>query len=289
MPWLLSRMRPGAVDLLRGGSVRYAGPSLFAAHRLARSDLPIVLHHHHLEPRWTRVELALLRAADAVVAVSEHAAARLAEGGVERARVHVIPNGVSAPEERDPWPEAWPDAPGPRLLVLGRLEERKRPGFALAVLRALDAPARLVIAGDGPLRPDLERQARGLPVAFTGRVSGRDKWRLLDAADALLFPSVLEGFGIVAAEALVRGVPVVGERGTAVEEIVRDGETGGLATGGEREWAAAVRAVLARGRIAPVRFSWDVAADRLAALYADVASSRGRTSSRSRRPTASGR
>lgn len=281
-PWL----RRTPADLLRGGSVRYAGPALLLER--ARSGRSVVLHHHHLEPRWARVELALLRAADAVVAVSEHARARLVAGGVEPGRIHVVPNGVAAPAGRDPWPEAWPDGPGLRALYLGRLEARKRPEVAVAAAEA--AGARLVLAGNGPLRAALAGRARCL-----GRVSERDKWRLLDAADVLVFPSRLEGFGIVAAEAQARGVPVIAAAGSAVAEVVDDGETGLLV---DQDWAGALRVLADPRRRAAMReaaaaragrFSWDAAAARLAQVYRAAASSRGSTSSRSRARMASGR
>jgi len=248
LPWL----RRARADLLRGGSV--------------------VLHHHHLEPRWAKVELALLRAADAVVTVSGHGRRALIAGGVAPARVHVIANGVLAPAGRDPWPTAWPAGDGLRLLHLGRLEARKRPDIALAVAAA--AGGRLVLAGDGPLRDELSDRGATL----LGRVSEQDKWRLLDAADVLLVPSALEGFGLVAAEAQARGVPVVARAGTGVGEVVRHGETG-LLVDGDEDWAAALAALAdpatreRLGRAAAVhaaRFSWDAAAARLAELYREV-------------------
>ncbi len=266
LPWL----RRARADLLRGGSVRFAGPSLLLERR--RSGRPVILHHHHLEPRWAKVELALLRAADAVVTVSGHGRRALIAGGVAPARVHVIANGVLAPAGRDPWPEAWPPGEGLRLLHLGRLETRKRPDIALAVAAA--AGGRLVLAGDGPLRDELSDRGATL----LGRVSEQDKWRLLDAADVLLVPSALEGFGLVAAEAQARGVPVVARAGTGVGEVVRHGETG-LLVDGDEDWAAALAALAdpatreRLGRAAALhaaRFSWDAAAARLAELYREV-------------------
>ena len=52
-PYACGLLRDGRVDLLRGHSVRHTGPALLLARRLARRrDVPIVLHHHHLDPRW---------------------------------------------------------------------------------------------------------------------------------------------------------------------------------------------------------------------------------------------
>lgn len=284
LPWL----RRTPADLLRGGSVRFAGPSLLLERR--RSGRSVVLHHHHLEPRWARVELALLGRADAVVTVSEHGRRTLVARGVPAGRVHVVPNGVAAPAYRDPWPAAWPPGDALRALYLGRLEPRKRPEVALAAAR--EAGVRLVLAGEGPLRDQLAADG----AALLGRVSEEDKWRLLDAADVVLLPSELEGFGLVAAEAQARGVPVLAAAGTGVEDVVTHGETGLLV---RRDWAPALaslaadparRAAMGRAAAArAARFSWEAAAARLAALYEEVASRRGSTSSRSRSRIASAR
>ena len=69
-----------------------------------------------------------------------------------------------------------------------------------------------MVAGDGPLRPRLERRAAraGLPVTFAGFLSGRaDLAALLASADVALAPGPAETFGLAALEALACGTPVV--------------------------------------------------------------------------------
>ena len=140
-------------------------------------------------------------------------------------------------------------AEGQILLVhCGRLSAEKRPQRSLttlATLRASGLPARLVVAGDGPLRPRLERRAAraGLPVTFTGFLPGRAELAaLLASADVALAPGPAETFGLAALEALACGTPVVVSAESALPEVA--GEAGASVPG--EDLAAGVRAVLAR-------------------------------------------
>jgi glycosyltransferase involved in cell wall biosynthesis len=286
-PYVAGLLRRGRVDLLRGHSVRYCGPSLLLGRRLARVRVPVVLHHHHLTARWGALEARILARADAVVTVSEHARAGLVDAGVPPGRIHVILQGVARPPATDGWETAWPEG-GLRLLSLGRLESRKRPRLALealADLRRRGSPASLVIAGDGPLATDLKSHAAALGVTsavrFAGRVSDSDKWRLYDSAQALLFTSELEGFGVVVAEAQSRGVPVVVAAGTATSEAFAPDRTGLLAPPDATALAAALtqladsdrrQAMSAAAREFARRFDWDRCAEQVAALYLELGS-----------------
>jgi glycosyltransferase involved in cell wall biosynthesis len=271
-PYVLQLLRGRRVDLLRGHSVRHTGPALLLGRALARSRVPVVLHHHHLYPRWARLEAAIARRADAVVTVSEHSRRELVAAGVPAGRVHVVHEGIATPPPTSGWPDAWPEG-GLRLLYLGRLEARKRPELAIETLRRCGIPASLVIAGEGP-QAALAERAAGLPVRFLGRVSEADKWRLYDSADVLLFGSTLEGFGLVVAEAQSRGVPVVAAAGTATAEALDEGRSGLLAAPEPDAFAAAVRDVAGRreemgaaAREFARRFDWDACAAGVAAVY----------------------
>lgn len=282
-PYALGLLRERGVDVLRGHSVRHTGPALLLARALARSRVPVVLHHHHLYPRWARLEAAIAARADAVVAVSEHARGQLVEAGVAPGRIHVVPDGVERPPGTAGRPEAWPEDPGLRLLSLGRLEPRKRPQLALdalARLRREGVEASLVVAGDGPLGPELRTRARaqgiGDRVRFTGAVPDSEKWRLYDSADALVFGSSLEGFGLVVAEAQSRGVPVVAVSGTATAEALEPGASGFLVAPEAGAVAAALgrladprlrTAMSARARAFAERFDWDQCAAAVAEVY----------------------
>jgi len=277
-PYARRLLRARRVDLLRGHSVRHTGPALLLARTAARSKVPVVLHHHHLDPRWARLEAAIARQADAVVTVSAHSKHELVAAGVDASRVHVILEGVARPPATPGRREAWAPA-GLRLLYLGRLEARKRPGIAIEALARAGVDASLVVAGDGPLRAQLEDEARGLDVRFAGRVSDADKWRLYDSADVLLFPSTLEGFGLVVAEAQSRGVPVVAAVGTATAEALDPDASGLLVDADADAFAAAIRALSdedrrggmsAHARTFAERFDWDRCAAAVADLYREM-------------------
>jgi alpha-1,6-mannosyltransferase len=284
-PYVLSLLRTRRVQLLRGHSVRYCGPSLLLGRRLARSGVPIVLHHHHLSERWGWLEARIIARADAVVTVSEHARGRLLAAGVPADRVRVVLQGVARPPQTEGWPAAWP-AEGLRLLALGRLEPRKRPELAidaLAALRRRGVATSLVVAGEGPMSGALAERARALGVAdaVAGLRPGgdHDKWRLYDSAQALVFTSALEGFGVVVAEAQSRGVPVVATAGTASIEAFEPDRTGYVAAATGDALAAALArladeparlAMSAAAREFATRFDWDRCAAEVAAIYRDL-------------------
>ncbi len=123
-----------------------------------------------------------------------------------------------------------PGAEAP-LVFLGRIEEIKGPHLAIEVARRAGLP--LVIAGNVPAahRAWFERQVAphidGDQVRFVGPVDDAQKNALLGSARALLMPILWdEPFGIVMAEAMACGTPVIGFRRGAVPEIVESGVTG---------------------------------------------------------------
>ncbi len=106
---------------------------------------------------------------------------------------------------------------GAGIVTVARLTPQKRVHLALealACLRDLDCLMPLTIVGDGPERERLERLAVTLGVAeqvtFAGALPRANVLELLQRADLMLFPAEGEGFGLVAAEALMCGVPVIG-------------------------------------------------------------------------------
>jgi UDP-glucose:(heptosyl)LPS alpha-1,3-glucosyltransferase len=99
------------------------------------------------------------------------------------------------------------------------------------LLERLPARAMLVVVGDNSRRslPELEPLAARLEDQGRLRFVGQreDVWRFDAAADALLFPSLYESFGLVLLEALAAGLPVVTARTVALaDDLIRDGENG---------------------------------------------------------------
>jgi glycosyltransferase involved in cell wall biosynthesis len=229
-------------DVLRVHSLRFIGPSALWARRRFRLDVPVVAHHHHLDPSPLNrvIERRIVEAVDRLVVGSEFAREQLrSELGVRTDHVAVVPYGVD--ERFGPGPRR-PDlvarhgvGPGPVALFLGGLKPRKNLPLLLDIWArvAPSAPgARLLIAGTGPLRGPLERRARELGVGdrvgFVGYVSEAEKVDYFNLADLFFFPSAMEGFGLAVGEAMSCALPVVASNRGSIPELVIDGEGGFL-------------------------------------------------------------
>lgn len=149
-----------------------------------------------------------------------------------RDKSSVIYNGL-ATDGIEPTPLP---ADAPHLLCIGRIVDGK--GFdvaleAFAQVRKRYPTAQLTIAGDGPERLALERQAQGLglngAVTFAGWVNPEAVFDLIGQSTMMLVPSrVRESFGLVAVEAALMARPVIASRLGGLQEVVIDGETGFL-------------------------------------------------------------
>jgi len=116
------------------------------------------------------------------------------------------------------------DERGDFWLFVGRLSSYKRADVAVRAFNELGL--RLLVVGEGRERGVLERMA-GENVVFTGRAPDATLRSLLASARGLVFPAE-DDFGIVCAEALASGAPVVALAAGGVFDIVRDGEEGVL-------------------------------------------------------------
>jgi len=144
-------------------------------------------------------------------------------------RSSIVYDGLDIPA----LPPAPLDFSHPTLLCLGRLTSEKGFDTAVAsfarVVRHVPR-ARLIIAGDGPERPSLERTVRTLglqaAVEFLGWVTPDRVPALLNDVTLVLVPSRYEAFGLTALEAAQMARPVVATRVGGLPEVVVDGETG---------------------------------------------------------------
>jgi glycosyltransferase involved in cell wall biosynthesis len=121
----------------------------------------------------------------------------------------------------------------PRLLFVGRLVPAKGLDAVMSALPPLFRrvpQARLVVAGDGPLRPHLEAKAAELELApyirFVGAVSPEAVRDLMAETSIVIVPSRVEGFGLVALEAATMGRPVVATDVGGLPHVVQHGDTG---------------------------------------------------------------
>ncbi len=162
--------------------------------------------------------------------------------GVDGTRWQARPRAVAAARRRyagDPWSGTPGDAErpglsqGPLLTYAGRLVYEKGVQHVIAALprlRLRHPGLRLVIAGDGPYRPELEERVRRLgvvdAVTFAGFLSGQELPALMAASDCYVVPSIYEPFGMVALEAAAVGTPVAVAATGGLAEIVEHGVTG---------------------------------------------------------------
>jgi glycosyltransferase involved in cell wall biosynthesis len=253
----------------------------------------VMTAHYILPPRPSRRQVASARrvfgAMDAVVAHSEHGAARLRdEVGLDPARVRVVPHGAfdyltRLPEEK-PLPAELEGAEGPVVLSFGLLRPYKGIEHLLEAFRRLDG-AELWIVGNprmdvGPLR-ELAEAAPGRVRFVTRFVEDAEIPAIFRRADVLALPyldaehsGVLYtglAFGKPLVVSAVGGFPEVAEAGAA--RLVPPGDVEALAatlaelTGDE---AARAELAAAAARAAAGPFSWDEAARRTLALYREL-------------------
>jgi glycosyltransferase involved in cell wall biosynthesis len=192
---------------------------------------------------------------------------------------HAIPNFVE-PEKFTFVPSVPIDAP---LVFLSRIESVKGPDLAIAVARA--SGRRLLLAGNrASSGPELEFWTRAIVphlgrdgIEYVGEVDDGQKNLLLGQAAAMIVPIQWdEPFGIVFAEALAAGTPVITCARGALPEIIEDGVSGFFMRNVE-EGAAAVARIGQIDRtvcrhIAETRFSLKVCASRYLDLYAKAIS-----------------
>jgi phosphatidylinositol alpha-1,6-mannosyltransferase len=227
-------------DLLRVHSLRYIGPAALSARRRLRLNVPVVAHHHHLDPSPLNrlIEKRVVEASDRVVVGSEFARRQLRqELGARVDHVAVIHYGVDTVFAPTPRPPELVERYGlrgrPVVLFFGGLKPRKNLFGLLDIWRlviAAHSSARLVVAGGGPLLEPLRRRADRLglreSVVFTGYVPEVAKAAHFNLADVFLFPSALEGFGLTVVEAMSAGLPVVVSDRGSLPELVVQGEGG---------------------------------------------------------------
>jgi type III pantothenate kinase len=254
-------------------------------------------------PERLGIERGLAANVDHVVATCTDEVFELVRLGAARARLTVIPCGVDLARFRPDGPSV-PRTDGlARLLVVGRLVERKGIGNAIEALAQVPG-AELVVVG-GPDRADLDRDpearrllavAREMGVAdrvhLLGRVSRDDLPAVIRSADAVVAVPWYEPFGIVPLEAMACGVPVVAAAVGGMIDTVVDGVTGVHAPPRDPDRLAEIlRKVLAD---APARDAWGRAGvqrarrlydwNRIAAATLDVyAGLTARTARRTRR------
>ncbi|MDI6852731.1 MAG: glycosyltransferase [Deltaproteobacteria bacterium] len=233
---------------------------------------------------------------DRIVAVSPQVRRDvLVYDAVPPSRLDLLPNGINLAaldiQVSREAAKAQLGVNGLCLGAVGRLEEQKGHALLLEAFPAVIAEVgdiTLLLAGDGKLRPNLERQAEDLGI--TGRVkflgTRRDMPLVYRAMDIMALPSLWEGLPLALLEAMGAGLPVVASRVGGVKDVISDGINGRLIPAGDPQALAAAIVELSRrpdrrtamGNAAQEtikkRFSQEVMLQKLAELYQELAEGR---------------
>lgn len=173
---------------------------------------------------WEWICNALLKPGRCILHVTSKQEAAVSEARISKAVAKLVPNGVDIPEALPD--RVWLPDGKLRLLYLGRLHPIKGIENLLRALTTLeDGSVSLAICGSGDeayslgLRQMVRELGLERCVSFQGHVDGEEKKNIFMQADVCVVPSFTENFGMVVAEALAHGVPVIASRGTPWAEI----------------------------------------------------------------------
>lgn len=214
-------------------------------------------------PLHVQLDMWCTAAAHHVIAVSNETAEHLVRvEGAPAEKVTAIHNGidfervkVSGPDARQRLRCELGLGDAFAFLIAGRLHPEKGYEHLFEALRLLKARAErpfvLLVAGRGPLLEHYQRLAASLGIQDRVRFLGfrNDLPDLMVASDAFVLPSVAESFGLVLAEALYLGKPVIASRVGGIPEIVDDGVDGLLVPPGDAQALSEVMEKFLRGSV----------------------------------------
>lgn len=304
--WLYSHA--GDYDVLHVHSL-WSFASAAAGYAARRAGVPYVVRPAGMLSSYTwrrgglknRVYWRVVERRTVMKAAAVHATSREEADDVRAIRPrlppHVIPNGVEAAAFTTPvQPEVLRARCGPAagnrpiLLYLSRLHPKKGiTDLLLPALAGLRADCFLAIAGgadphlpghEAEVRTAIERLGLSGRVALLGDVTHEARWALFDGAAGFVLPSHSENFGIVVAEAMARGCPVVITEAVNASEHVTACGAGWVVTPTPEGVAGGLSACLSdpglaraagqRGRAyARTHLDWDVIAARIERMYRD--------------------
>jgi glycosyltransferase EpsF len=243
----------GQYQILHNHLGVYSGFPVWIAHQ---QGIPVLtsFHNTHYAAQTQFTQLPLIRQlrsvygkvsinyalhhSDRVTGCSEAVINSLDPSGNRlRGRATVLNYGVTlpplaTPAERNTFRQSlgW-DSDTPLILHVGRLVEQKNHSGLLAIFQRVlqQIPiAKLLLVGEGSQRASIEAAIANLGLSRAVRLLGArdDVPSLMSNCDVFLFPSIHEGFGLVAIEANAARLPIVGSRIPGLMEAVQDGKTG---------------------------------------------------------------
>jgi glycosyltransferase involved in cell wall biosynthesis len=226
------------------------------------------------------------RRATRAVAVSEFAREEaIRHFGADRARTAVIHSGPGLVAGGGVGPAGGAEANGPYLLYVGNLSAHKNLVLLIAAFDLADVPATrlLLVGGRGERFDEIEAAVasarRSADIEIRKDVGDGELDALYRGARALLLPSIYEGFGFTALEAMGRDCPVIASDIPALREISGEGAML-LPPADVSAWSAAIREVAGddsvredlrrRGRAQVERYSWDATARSVCELFLEA-------------------
>jgi len=231
VPALRRLIRGQDYDIVHFHTKRAHALSLWLPHGAHRPKYVVTRRMDYPERRGWYTNCLYNRRVDGVVAISQAIADLLMIAGVDAHKIRTIFSGIDAGRFARFSPERSRQEGATVIGCLAGLEERKGHQFLLeagARLKNNGINLQYRIAGDGPLRSQLEQQAADLglrdEVSFLGFVS--DTAEFLANVDLFAMPSLYEGLGVAALEAMAAGKAVIATRVGGLSESVIDGVTG---------------------------------------------------------------
>jgi glycosyltransferase involved in cell wall biosynthesis len=227
--------------LLRVHSLRFIGPAALWAKKRYRLSIPVVAHHHHIDPHWLNkvVDKKVVESCSLVTTDSQFSKQQLVEEfGISYDHVKVVYAGINSLFKPQPinqqLAKKW-DLTGKKVIfTLGSLSPRKNLKTLLdifqQVVKTLPNQVVLVIAGRGPELANLRTHAAILGienhVRFTEFITETDKIAFYNISDLYVSTSSMEGFGMTPAEAMACGKPAVVSDAGSLPEVVLNEKTG---------------------------------------------------------------
>jgi L-malate glycosyltransferase len=231
----------------------YTNLLLIPAARLAR--VPVVIGSQRqlgdlLSPAKSRAQLTVLRFCDRVICNSRAAADRLIQQRLPARRVVVIGNGLAPSAFAPAMPALDRRSSVLRIGMIARMNtpsKNHREFLRAAILVSRRFPqAEFILAGDGPLRPELEREAKDLGMGDRVHFLGerRDIPAILASVDISVLPSASESLSNAILESMAAGIPVVAARVGGNPELVTKDRGILVAPGDPEELANAIESLL---------------------------------------------
>ncbi len=245
--WRIARVVRGErIDIIHAHT-SHAHAAAVMARRFAGRSKVVVSRRVDFPPRANAPTRWKYDAVDGIIAISETIAGILREYGVDETRLHVVHSGID-PTRLEVPPIAREQLGVPEGVplfgnVAALVGHKDHATLLRAFRRVLDSlpDARLVVAGEGALRGELEVQIAALDLGGAVQLLGNrsDVPAILHALDVFVMSSKEEGLGTSVLDAMAAGVPVAATAGGGIPESVRHEETGLLAPVGDDEALAA--------------------------------------------------